>query len=273
MYSCFHSVGLHKLPIIDVIRRSASAGYQAVELNAETLPWTGPHVTPETTDEERKAIVSVAAELGLTIPAVGAHIEMLDADPKAREAAIGYVNGCIDLARDLNSPIVHILSGPAAKGASEDETRRWFTHAVEKTVEYAEARGIKLAVEAIVGHGFRNTDGYHRLAKDLPGVNWYVNFDPSHLEVQGENPRRVVDELMDRIAHVHIKDGKGLYPDFSFPPMGEGTINFPELIDGLRNGGYDGALSIEYEAQVFGFERSDEEIVEGNRAYLKQFGV
>ena len=57
MYSCFHSVGLPALPILAAIDKVADAGYAAIELNAETLPWAPAHVTPETSDAERQAIV------------------------------------------------------------------------------------------------------------------------------------------------------------------------------------------------------------------------
>lgn len=273
MYSCFHSVGLPALSIEDVIRRVARAGYGAIELNAETLPWAPPHVTPETTGERRAAIVDLCKTSGISIPAVGAHVEMVGAEKASRQSAIAFVEGCIDLARDLGAPIVHILSGPVAAGSSEAEAKRWFAAAVEQTVAYAEARDVQLGIEAIVGHAFRSVDDYHQLARDLPGVNFYVNFDPSHLEVQGENPARVIDELADRINHVHLKDGKGRYPDFSFPPLGEGAIDFHGLVSGLRKAGYAGAMSLEYEAQVYGYDLTEEQIVDGGLAYLKALGI
>ncbi|MEZ5865379.1 MAG: TIM barrel protein [Geminicoccaceae bacterium] len=67
-----------------------------------------------------------------------------------------------------------------------------------------------------------------------------------------------------RINHVHLKDGKGTFPDFAFPPLGEGAIDFPALVEGLRRAGYDGALSVEYEAQVYGYRLTEAEIL--NRA-------
>lgn len=273
MYSCFHSVGLPGLSIEDVIRRVSRAGYRAVELNAETLPWAPAHVTPQTDAKSRRAIVDLCARSNLSIPAVGAHVEMVGADKAARQSAIAFVEGCIDLATDVKSPIVHILSGPRASDVSAQDARGWFNEAVERTVAYAEARNVKLAIEAIAGHAFHCIDDYHLLAKDLPGVNFYVNFDPSHLEVQGENPARVVDELADRIIHVHLKDGKGRFPDFSFPPLGEGTIDFAGLVAGLRRVGYAGAMSVEYEAQVYGYTLSDDEIVDGGLASLKSLGI
>jgi sugar phosphate isomerase/epimerase len=85
--------------------------------------------------------------------------------------------------------------------------------------------------------------------------------------VQNENPRRVVDELGDLIAHIHLKDGKGQYPNFEFPPLGKGTIDFPALVAGLRAQGFAGALSVEYEAQVYGYRESEDQILGLGKAF------
>lgn len=273
MYACFHSVGLPNLPIIDVAGRTAGAGYAALELNAETLPWASAHVTPDTPIDTRRALVETCRRLTLKIPAIGAHIGMVSTDAAERRAAIDYINGCIDLAVDVGSPVVHILSGPQATGATREEGWRWFAEGVERTSDHAVRHGTTLAIEAIAGHLFHSVDDYHRLIADLPGIPFKVNFDPSHIEVQGEDPRRVVDELADRIVHVHMKDGRGRYPDFTFPPLGEGTIDFSALIDGLHQAGYAGALSVEYEAQVYGWRESAETILGHGLAFLRHLGI
>ena len=198
---------------------------------------------------------------------------MVDADSARRKAAIAFVNGCVDLAGDLGTPIVHILSGPAPRGVSRDEAWRWFAEAVVETTAHADKSGIILGIEAIAGHMFKSVDDYHRLRRDLPNVPWRVNFDPSHLIVQGENPMRVVDELADHVVHMHLKDGAGRFPEFTFPPLGRGDIDFRALTDRLRAVGYNGAMSIEYEAQVYGFKLSDEEILQSGRAFLSTVDV
>jgi sugar phosphate isomerase/epimerase len=251
----------------------ADAGYAALELNAETLPWASPHVTPETTADERRAIVEACRRRGLSIPAVGAHIAMLSHDAAERAAAVAFVNGCTELAVDVGAPVVHILSGPPVAEATLAQNWGWLADAVTACVEHAASRKVALGIEAIAGHAFHGVDDYHRLTRDLPGVPFRVNFDPSHLEVQGEDPRRVVDELADRIVHVHLKDGKGRYPDFAFPPLGRGTIDFGRLVDGLRAAGYAGALSVEHEAQVYGYEASESEILASGIAFLDRLGV
>jgi sugar phosphate isomerase/epimerase len=268
MYSCFHSVGLPERPILEAIRMVADAGYSAIELNAETLPWAQPHVTPETDAATRQAVIEACRSAGLTIPAVGAHIGMVSANPSERDAAIAFVNGCTDLAKDVSSPVVHILSGPLDANVDRAEGWAWFRKAVEETTAYATQRGIILAIEAIAGHLFNKVDDYHTMRRELPGVGFKVNFDPSHLEVQGENPMRVVDELGDQIVHVHLKDGKGSYPNFEFPPLRKGTIDFDGLVRGLRAGGYSSALSVEYEAQVYGYKESEGQILGDGKAFV-----
>ena len=272
MYSCFHSVGLPNHPICDVVNLVADAGYSAIELNAETLPWANAHITPLATADERRALVDLCKKRGLSIPAVGAHINMVGEPALAREASIQYVIACIDIARDVGSPFVHILSGARSPNVDVEEAWKWFLEAVERTCGYAQGLGIRFGIEAIAGHAFNCVDDFHRIRRDLPGLPILVNFDPSHLEVQNENPRRMIDELGDQIVHVHLKDGKGLYPDFQFPPLGEGTIDFVDLAEGLEKVGYAGALSIEYEAQVFGFQKSEADILKDGRLFCAQFG-
>ena len=184
MKAAFHSVGLPDRPILDAMRMIGAAGYSAVELNAETLPWAGPHVTPATGAAERNAIVAEARAAGLTIVAVGAHIPMVDADGPARAASLDFVKGCLVLARDVGTPVVHILSGPLDPGVDRREAWRWFADAVADATAHAEKLGVVLAIEAIAGHMFHAIDDYHALRRDLPGVGFKVNFDPSHLVVQ-----------------------------------------------------------------------------------------
>ena len=45
---------------------------------------------------------------------------------------------------------------------------------------------------------------------------------------------------------------------FQFPTLGKGNIDFEFIIKELEKLNYNGVLSIEYEAQVFGWEFSEE---------------
>jgi sugar phosphate isomerase/epimerase len=273
MRAGFHSVGLSSRSILDAIDKVAAAGYATIELNAEILPWAQPHVTPATSAAERTAIRDAVKRRNLGISAVGAHTPMVEEDAAERRAAVAFVKGCTDLAVEVGAPVVHILSGEAPKGIPQALAWQWFADAVSETAAYASGRGVRLGIEAIAGQLFHAVDDFRRLAADLPGTPVYVNFDPSHLIVQGEDPKRLVSEHGQQIAHVHAKDGRGRYPDFAFPPLGQGGIDFAGLVAALGKAGYDGVISVEYEAQVFGFKETEEEILAHGRRFLRALGV
>lgn len=273
MYAAFHTVGLPRRSLIDVIDAVKDAGYAGIELNAETLPWADAHITPAASQQERSAARAALDAAKLRVAALGAHIPMLHPEESRRRAAIDFVNGCADLALDMGTRYIHILSGPLAANTSREQGWAWFVDAVRETVEYASARHVDVGIEAIAGHLFHGADDYAALARDLPGVPFKVNFDPSQIVVQGANPLEIVERFAGRIAHVHMKDGAGLYPDFTFPPLGKGEIDFDALVARLRAVGYDGALSVEYEAQVYGFEQSDARILDDSRAFLSRLDV
>jgi sugar phosphate isomerase/epimerase len=273
MRAGFHSVGLAGRSLLDAIDKVADAGYAAIELNAETLPWAQPHVTPATSAAERAAIRDATRRRGIGISAVGAHIPMVEEDAAARRAAVAFVKGCTDLAVEVGAPVVHILSGEAPSGIPRNLAWKWFTDAVSESADYASGRGVRLGIEAIAGHLFHAIDDFRRLAADLAGTPVFVNLDPSHLIVQGEDPARMVAERGNEIVHVHAKDGTGRFPDFTFPPLGQGRIDFAGLVGSLGKAGYDGVLSVEYEAQVFGFKESEDEILAHGRRFLRALGI
>jgi sugar phosphate isomerase/epimerase len=84
MRAGFHSVGLAGRSMLEAIEKVADAGYATIELNAETLPWAQPHVTPATTAAERAAIRDETKRRGIGISAVGAHNPMVEEDAAAR---------------------------------------------------------------------------------------------------------------------------------------------------------------------------------------------
>ncbi len=91
------------------------------------------------------------------------------------------------------------------------------------------------------------------------------NYDPSHLGYQGVDYVRFIDELADRIYHVHMKDvwwspvpkRSGVFgghlnfgdPEryWDFRSLGRGSVNFEEIIRALNRIDYQGPLSVEWE--------------------------
>jgi sugar phosphate isomerase/epimerase len=104
-----------------------------------------------------------------------------------------------------------------------------------------------------------------RAIEDIGSPSIGVNFDPANLLMYGKaNPLDALEILGPKVRGVHAKDGdypknpRSLGPE---KPLGEGRVNFPALIQKLREAGYDGPLTIEREISG---ERQKEDIKKAN---------
>jgi sugar phosphate isomerase/epimerase len=52
-----------------------------------------------------------------------------------------------------------------------------------------------------------------------------------------------IGQLGDRIGHVHVSDNMGLKDDHL--PIGGGTIDFPEVVNAIKQTGYDDTVTLE----------------------------
>jgi sugar phosphate isomerase/epimerase len=256
-----NSVLLDKESLDTVFKRVKEHNYDCIEINAETLPWAKPNIDNKTPIEKLDKINNLAKEYNLNISSIGAHIDLSCLDIDLRNNNISYVNKCVDHAKYLNSPIVHILSGELIDLDMKEKQTNLFYNSVEKILNYAEKKNVKIAIEAIAGHVFHSHLDFINIWKSIDNEKIYVNYDPSHFEAQKINLDDTLDLLQKKIIHVHIKDAMGLYPYFQFPPLGKGNIDFRKIISKLHNFSYSGTLSIEYEAQVYGWEKENDEIL------------
>jgi sugar phosphate isomerase/epimerase len=259
-----------ELSLESLIAKLERWGYDGIEPNAEELPWAAPHVTPATDRSAREAIREAAVRHGLGISAICAHISLVNADSAAQLAAIDVVKGCIDLAKDLGTDVVHGLTGPYPPSVDPGMAWSWAVSGVKECAEYANANGIKFAMEAIVNHVVFRVGDMQRLLEELSDVPVYVNFDPSHYQVGGDDIGDAVRTFGSRIVHVHMKDAEGTPGRFTFPALGRGQVDFAGMVDALRTVGYDGYLSLEYEADRFGDATPKEEAAQRDRKFVER---
>ena len=284
----FHSGAFFAYPLTEVIPRLAALGYQGIELNAQTFPMAEPHVTPQLGAKGRAEIRHLARDHGMEISSISAHnfdrVSLVDTDFRERQRHLDYIKGCIDLATDVGTGVVHVLAGHPPDGVSGGRAWGWLLESLATCIHYAEERGVALGLEAVVGSIVANMSDLSRLIADLGEDKLCVNFDPSHLVVAEEDPADWVRILGSRIVHLHIKDAKKIPAGFEFPPLPEGTmrfstefeylplgkgvIDFGAMVGALRETGYDGFLSMEYEGIFFGYAEDPWEVAVQTKSFL-----
>ncbi len=208
----------------------AWAGYRGVEFSPM-------HLSPDDPSAAQDAVQRAAA-LGLEPVAIECAGNLFD------EAARGRLIRFFELAARLRIQTVTSGSGGLATAEGLDA----FLPIASELASRADTLGIRWAVKAHVGAAVHGTKDLLRLLVGVPSPALVVNFDPTHLQRQGEVPAESARRLADRIGHVHIRDYDSADEKIG-PPEGQiagrGRVDLPAVLSVLRAGGYQGFLDLE----------------------------
>jgi len=270
----YYSTMLSHLSLPEAATVVAAAGYTDLAINGDGIPSKfAPHMTPEMSLDQCRELAGAVRAAGLSIPAMSVNFYFFAKDETERQRGLSHVSAMIDRAAAIGVDYVHLCSGRPTPGQNEMAMMPLFIETMRTVLRKAGERGVSVGLESAAPHMYPQCSRYLELAEALAPMELAVNFDPSHFQAIGEDPVEAVHRLAPLIRHVHIKDAKGRYPEFSFPPLGEGEIDFHTLIAALREVGYGGALTIEYEANYFGWEIDPMTVLTSSRAFLRDLGV
>lgn len=254
----FHTGFLTDYPVMDAVRMIFDQGYDAVELNAETLPWAQPHITPNTSS----AMISELAKLGPYSAICAHHADFGVADRNRAKAVEEWTCKLMDIALDLDIDLLHVIAAEQADAES-------LYASLDRCAEVADSKGLTLAVEPIVGRLISNRETALNALNRVPGLK--LNLDPSHLYVMEDDVVSATRELVSSVSHVHLKDATGTERDFAFVPLGAGGIDLTGMIAELINGGYRGVVSVEHESHIFANDqRPVPEVLTSAKAFFDQ---
>lgn len=97
---------------------------------------------------------------------------------------------------------------------------------------------------------------------DLSGIGLCP--DTGHLAAGGGDPAAMIRSHSERIKHVHLKDWK---PDpFTWTPLGQGTLDFTDIVRAVTETGYDSWLMVELDE----YAGSNLEAAKTSKAHLDQ---
>jgi len=241
--------GMPKVPVDEALAHLAGLGFDGVELT----------VIPGYTTElskldavERNRIRQLLQKHHLILPAIAAHSSLLSNDKETHAANMTRLKGAVDLAVEWaqGDIIPAIDTTPGGKPEEWDAARDLLVERTRELVEYAQARNVTIAMEPHVGAVINTPEKVLQLLELVDSPYLKVNFDISHFNIQGLAIEETVAALAPHTVHTHVKDERGLVPDFEFLIPGEGNFDYVTYLKAMQAHGYDGFISVEVSVMV-----------------------
>ena len=256
---------------IDIL---ADLGYDAIDISLELVPpfypIAHPHMSSEDDAATRNRVRRHAEAAGLAIAALNAHTNVISEFPDKRQANFEFIKGAIQLAADLEAPVVVVGAGSKDLYNYEREYWKRAVDAFCRLLVDADRLGVKLATETASALGclVRNLETAQKFLSYEGLESMCVLFDPAHFQVRGDSVIGAYQALADRVVHMHAKDARGDPEDLEFPPLGKGDVDFDALLGATLASGYDGYIAVEYEAVAWGYSNDKRQVLEEEKAFL-----
>lgn len=225
---------------------AAAEGFAALELRL----LDGALIPADLPPEGRRRVRDVVRQHGLTVIGVGASTRFTAPEPPEREAQSAELIRFLELASEIEAPLVRTYGGTIPAGVAEEEAIDWVVAGLEAVLPRADALGVSVALEThdSFSRGAMAARALERLPHQRLGAIWDVLHPLRHGEPVEETWRL----LGPRTLHVHIKDGRpnpaaARPEEWALTLLGEGEVPVPAILRLLADGGYRGQLSIEWE--------------------------
>jgi len=232
----------YKTAISEVIGVVSAAGYRGLEINA----WNGYATNIVKLDHRDWARIREATEAaGLEISALGCDASYIKPDEASRRESVARAMKTVDVASDLGVRVVDTFSGAVPEQMPGEKAWPILIRSISEVAAHAAERDVRIAFEAHVGMPVDSPEALERLLAEVSSEYLAVNLDASHFSIRGWDVTAIARRLGRLIAHSHVKDTRGSFPDFRFLIPGEGDFPFEEFLSALAGTGYNGFVTAE----------------------------
>jgi sugar phosphate isomerase/epimerase len=234
---------------------AASLGIDGTEIHDRSLASLEPAYLDYIGEELRKNKLVLSQLVGAA--------DFTHPDPSVRSQQLEITKRNIDVAARLGATCVRLTAGQAHPDVSRKEGVAWACEGLKASVDYAIGRHVWVAYEDHYKDYFWERPDFSQrgeifleIVDRLRDTALKINFDFGNPVMIGEDPLGLLRQVVDRVVNVHCSDRfQGEYPH---QIAGEGSVDFPAGFRILREAGYDGWLSSEYNGTqgVEGLKRS-----------------
>ena len=231
-------------PVLDEIETFARLRFDYLELAMD------PPMAHHSILSSSRAVITQALKvngLGL-ICHLPTFLTTADLTESLRWASVTEMHRSLEVAADLGAKKVVLHPSTAGgMGAFAIETVKGYAFDFfSEMVDAAERLGVTICLENMFPRnrlGVEPAD-FEEIFKTFPPLK--LTLDTGHANVDDRRGRRLkalVSRFGPRIGHLHFSDNQGKLDDHL--AVGQGTVNFRELVRGLKATGYDDTVTLE----------------------------
>ena len=197
--------------------------------------------------DERKHLVNLLKQNNMYIPSMclSGHRKYPfgSRDSQTREKAHEIMDKAIILAQDLGVNNIQLAGYDVYYEESSEESLAYFLEGLKKSAKKAEDNNIMLTIEIMDTWLMGTISRTLEWVKKVNSPNLKIYPDLGNLSQWTDDPSSELIKGIDYIEAIHLKDTKpGI---FKCVPFGEGTVDFGELFQTLRNLKYQKPFLIE----------------------------
>lgn len=205
--------------------------------------------------EEYVKVKKYLEDINMPIAAYSIGNDFVQCEKGVRQQ-IEYVKEGIDTAVFFGAKNLRIFSGSEKDGVSYETGLALIIECLKECAEYADEKGITMVLE---NHGLfaGKSSSIKSVIDSVNSPALRANADTGNFFLVGENPTDAVRNLKDYISFVHFKDMARVEENEHFVALdglkyvgtviGEGDVDLEAIVSILRDNGYEGFLSIEFE--------------------------
>jgi len=246
MKYAFSTLACPAWSIEQVVDAATRLGYDRVELRL----LDGEVIDPRTDRAKVERAVALCRSHGVDVCAFDTSCRFNQSDATEQEGQVADLLAWIGLAHDLQVPLLRVFGGANPEGgasATDDEVNARVAAALRRVAPEAERADVTVVLEThdAFSSARRVADVLERVGSSHIAALW----DSHHPYRMGESPEDVIAALDGRIAHVHVKDARRLPSDgaWQLVLLGEGEVPVRGQLAALREAGYTGYVSVEWE--------------------------
>jgi sugar phosphate isomerase/epimerase len=249
MWLSYSTWGMQTVPIDVAVPHCAALGFDGLELTV--IPgWTTDAATLD--GEARRQIRKLYDDHRLALCGLSGNTPLLTSDAGEHERNMTRFRGYLDLAAELQPPSERMTVSTTSGGTPEEweSVKGALVERCGELAAHAERAGVMIGMEPHVGAALHLPEQALWLLDDVGSPALTIHFDISHFNVQGMPMEPVIAQLAPRSAHTHVKDERGVVPDFEFLIPGEGEMDYVRYLRLMDLAGYTGHIVVEISLMV-----------------------